>query len=276
VEDRTHDPRDGSFRTNLSTITWSPDGTQVTKRFDADADADAFGPRLVILRHHHARPTAATQFSYELRVNQLLARHRPPVRTARLIDHDRRRATLTFEAVGGQPLGPKYPRELSETDLYGLVALARATRAYPHHPRWLRRLPIRSRLAQARRASLLSEVEHRALSDLVLATPIRWVFAHGDLTPRNVLADQDGMVLIDWEWAGLYPDGYELAFLWYVLTDLPAARAAVGESAGADAAAFWLSALLIELVHLEWLPPEFVPKHRHTKQLLLARLLDGH
>jgi Ser/Thr protein kinase RdoA (MazF antagonist) len=264
-----------SLRTALSTLTWSEDGSSVTKAFDLDATKEPFGPRLVILGHHRARPTVRGQFSYELRVNQLLARHRPGVPTPRLVAHDRRAATLTFEAVAGGPLGPKYPLELSATDLDGLVALAQATRSYPHRPRWLRRLPIKSRLWQARRASLLTAAEHQALRGLVPGAGITWVFAHGDITPRNVLRGPSGMVLIDWEWAGVYPDGYELAFLWYVLADLPAARRAVEGAVTTDPAVFWLSALLIELLHLEWLPDEFRQGHLDTKDHLVARLLDG-
>ena len=271
---RTPDPP-RPLRTALSTLTWSQDGLSVTKAFNLTATKESFGPRLVILGHHRPRPTVKAQFSYELRVNQLLARHRPGVPTPRLVDHDRRAATLTFEAVAGGPLGPKYPLELSETDLDGLIALAQTTRSYPHRPRWLRRLPIKSRLWQARRASLLSAAEHQALRGRVPDTEITWVFAHGDVTPRNVLTGPDGMVLIDWEWAGLYPDGYELAFLWYALADLPAARRTVEEAVTTDPAAFWLSALLIELLHLEWLPDEFRPTHLETKDHLVARLLDG-
>jgi hypothetical protein len=90
-----------------------------------------------------------------------------------------------------------------------------------------------------------------------------------------VLRGPSGMVLIDWEWAGVYPDGYELAFLWYVLADLPAARRAVEGAVTTDPAVFWLSALLIELLHLEWLPDEFRQGHLDTKDHLVARLLDG-
>ena len=184
-----------TVRTGLSTLAWSADGTRVTKRINLVVPEEAFGPRSAILGHHGRRPTARTQFAYELRVNQLLARHRPPVRAPRLIGHDRRRAALTFEAVAGEPLGPKYPLDLAEADLRAMVAVARATRSYPHRPRWLRRLPIRSRLWRARGVSLLSDAEHRAIADLVVRRPMRWVFAHGDVTPRNVLRGPAGPVL---------------------------------------------------------------------------------
>jgi len=55
---------------------------------------------------------------------------------------------------------------------------------------------------------------------------IKWHFAHGDITARNVLCDRDGRsVLIAWEWAGLYPAGYEFALLWSSLVNIPAGRA---------------------------------------------------
>ena len=67
-------------KSSLSTIEWSPDGAQVTKRHEPIANADKLGPRTVILGHHHAAPGQwARHFAYELRVNQLLTRHRPPV-----------------------------------------------------------------------------------------------------------------------------------------------------------------------------------------------------
>jgi hypothetical protein len=182
---------------------------------------------------------------------------------------------VTFEVVAGDPLDPKYPLCRAEADPSAVGVVARATRSYPHRPRWLRRLPIRSRLWRARGVSLLSDAEHRAIADLVVRRPMRWVFAHGDVTPRNVLRGPAGPVLIDWEWAGLYPDGYELAFLWYVLVDLPAARRAVEDAVDTDPGVFWLSALLIELLHLEWLGEPFRATHLEAKERLVARVLDG-
>ena len=52
-------------------------------------------------------------------------------------------------------------------------------------------------------------------------------FAHGDVTARNVLQAPDGMVLIDWGWAGLYPEAYDEAFLWFSLVDVPGGGAHV-------------------------------------------------
>ena len=264
-----------TLRTNLSTIRWSHDGTRVTKRHDPAGSADRLGPRATILAHH--RPGSdpwARHFAYELRVNQLLTRHRPPVPTPRLVGHDRKALSLAFEAVPGRRLGPKFPLELTGPELEGLIALATALRTYRPRPRWLRKLPVQSRLRRARQVGLLGDAEYQALRQITARTETRWVFAHADINPSNIVAADDGFSLVDWEWAGLYPDGYDLAFLWFVLIDLPEARAAVERRIRTDPTVFWLSALLIELLHLEWFEGEFRPRHEATRDALVATLLD--
>ncbi|OJJ31905.1 hypothetical protein ASPWEDRAFT_43931 [Aspergillus wentii DTO 134E9] len=39
------------------------------------------------------------------------------------------------------------------------------------------------------------------------------VFAHGDIAPRNIMVDENGNIIgiIDWEYAGWYPDYWEYA-----------------------------------------------------------------
>jgi Ser/Thr protein kinase RdoA (MazF antagonist) len=258
----------------MSTVTWSGDGASVTKTVRLDAPATAFAPRRAILSHHGHRPSPRRQYEYELRVNQLLTRRPPPVRVPRLVAHDRARAALTFERVQGEPFGPKFPPALAPEDVRTLATLAHATGAYAARPRWLRRLPIRSRLRRAEASGLLLGAEHRALASAVPGLRLRWVFAHGDVTPRNVLRGRDGPVLIDWEWAGLYPDSYELAFLWFVLADLPEARRMVAADIEGDARGFWFCALLIQLLHLEWMAGPFRIRHLATKDELVSRLLD--
>lgn len=263
------------MRTNLSTIQWSHDGTRVTKRHDPAANADKLGPRATILDHHHSGSDHwARHFAYELRVNQLLTRHRPPVPTPRLVGHDRKALTLTFEAIVGHRLGPKFPLDLTDDELEGLISLATALRSYHPRPRWLRKLPIRSRLRRASQIGLLSRSEYQALQQLRSRIDIRWVFAHADINPSNIVATDHGLFLLDWEWAGLYPDGYDLAFLWFVLIDLPEARSTVEGRIRTDPTVFWLSALIIELLHLEWFRGEFRPRHVATRDVLVAKLLD--
>ncbi len=264
-----------TLRTNLSTIQWSDDGSRVTKRHDPTGNADRLGPRATILDHHNSGSDPWTRhFSYELRVNQLLTRHRPQIPTPRLVGHDRKALTLEFEAVVGHRLGPKFPLDLTGQELEGLISLATALRSYRPRPRWLRKLPIQSRLRRASQIGLLSKSEYQAIQQISSQIEMRWVFAHADINPSNIVAADDEFCLLDWEWAGLYPDGYDLAFLWFVLIDLPDARSVVEGRVRTDPTVFWLCALIIELLHLEWFQGEFRPHHESNRDALVAKLLD--
>src|SRR4029077_13246488 len=102
-----------------------------------------------------------------------------------------------------------------------------------------------------------------------------------DITARNVLRASTGApVLIDWEWAGLYPRGWDLAFLWFSLVDVPGARERVEHLVPrCDQAWFWRSALLIQLLHLSLpgLAPgsPFRARHEHARDELVERI-TGH
>jgi hypothetical protein len=88
-----------------------------------------------------------------------------------------------------------------------------------------------------------------------------------------VLDHPDGPVLIDWEWAGLYPPGYDLAFLWFSLVDVPGGRRHVETMVDTGEETFWLSALVIQLWHLQWFVPEpFRPRHEQARDELVERL----
>lgn len=241
--------------TTYTTLTWSDDGRSITKVRDLAHDA-------------------RRRFRYELKVNTLLRDRPPPVPTPRLLDHDAGRRSLTFEAIAGEPLGPKYPTELDTEDLDAILALAERLRTFDPRRRWFRRVASAGRLELARRHGLLSSEQASALQALARHAHTRYRFCHGDITARNVLRSDDTgeLVLIDWEWAGLHPEGYELAFLWYSLVDVPGGRERV-EAHITRPDAFFLSALLVTLWHLQWyLPGPFREKHLVTKDQLIARL----
>jgi hypothetical protein len=216
-------------------------------------------------------------FLHELRVNRLLLDEPPPFPFARLLDGDRRRQAMRFERVDGPQYGPKFPFELADADLDDLVRLARSTEAYRPRRRWLPAYAYRSLLHRTATTGMLPRA---ALGDLLRFDPGGFVFAHGDVTPRNVLRGPAGPVLIDFEWAGRYPVHYELAFLWFVLIDRPDGRARVEATvSSADRRPFVFSALLVQLRHLQmW--QDFRPGFEHwgpheaTRDALLGELLD--
>lgn len=58
-------------------------------------------------------------------------------------------------------------------------------------------------------------------------------FCHGDALLSNILLSPTGPVLVDWEHAGWYLPGYDLATLWAVLGDAPVARRQISQLAQA-------------------------------------------
>ncbi len=233
----------------LSTVTWSDDGGLITKRFPD--------------RSHRRR------FDAERRINLILARRTTlvgPASAPRLIGCDRRRLELHFAAIDGEPLGPKFPTELRERDVDRLIDLALSLSSVRVGTGRLRRMAP---------TVVLSSDERSLMRRWIRDSPPRWVFGHGDITARNVLRDShDAFVLIDWEWAGLYPRGWDLAFLWFSLIDVPGARDQVAASVPrGDAPWFWRSALLVTMLHLR-LPSMVSPfreRHEATRDDLMRR-----
>jgi hypothetical protein len=255
-------------RTTKALLTWSADGSTVTKALEP---VEATHWRSLL-----GSPERA--FRNEQRVNVLLRRSPPPVRVPRLLATSTRPPTMTFEAVAGEALGPKFPTALPAADVCDLVGLVDRLAPYRPRRRWLRRLDVDRRLRRHRAEGLLDDGQAAALARLASSGGPRLRFAHGDVTARNVLRTSDGeLVLIDWEWAGLYPPGYERAFLWLSLVDVPGGRDAVEASVpAADEAGFLLSAVLVQLLHLDlWRrrPPQpFLATHRDTLAGLLSRI----
>ena len=242
------------LETTYSTLVWSSDGSRVTKSRPFGGDA-------------------RRRFTNELRVNRLLTSEKPPVPTPALIAHNVREQSLTFEALPGVPLGPKYPQDLAVSEIDAILTLARDLEPYNPRRRWLRRFNALRRLAMARSAGLLADNEMAALVELARRRHRKLRFAHGDVTARNVLSHDREIALIDWEWAGLYPDGYDAAFLWFSLGEVEGGRAHIERSSKVDEKSLLLCALLIELWHLQWyIPPDFRKPHLATRDKLLDRL----
>ena len=247
-----------------SWVTWSLDRSSVTKRFDGH-------------RHYWGGP----RYSYERRVNSLLNRQPPPVAFAPLLAADRRTRSLVFTAIDGDPVGEKFPLELREEDVDGLVELATAMDRYrPAGTRFVRRFDLARRIGRAVAVDALTPAEAASLRARCDDDPPEYVFSHGDVTARNVVRRRsDGeLVLIDWEWFGRYPRGWELAFVWFTVIDSAGARARVETAVPeADRTWFWRSALLIQTLHLELpgLAPgsPFRANHLRTRDQLVERVL---
>jgi tRNA A-37 threonylcarbamoyl transferase component Bud32 len=226
--------------TYRSVVTQTPDGSAVVKRVAGEE-------RLPLL------PSRWESFTNERRIGRLLAETPPPVPVPRLLASDPHAGVLVFEAIAAEPLGPKRPTQLASANLDRALAVADAVAGFDPPRNGLYRLPIRAHLDHHRRHGRLSNAEAQHLGRLDEIGLIRWSFAHGDLSPRNILKRPDGSVaVIDWERAGLHPAGYDHAFLWYTTAVVPGARSRIKTAVPhADEASFLLSALLITLIHLD-------------------------
>lgn len=247
-------------------IIWSADGRSVEKHFDRN---------WWFLDHRR------DWFEKERRVGLLLGRHRPPVPPARLLGVDRSRRVLRFEAINGGPFGPKYPLAFDPGDLQVLIGAALAMGAYRPRAAFATRFDQARRLRRAVNGGLLSPSAAARFAQQAAEDPAVMVFGHGDLTARNALRRGPRQaVLIDWEWAGWYPRGWDLAFLWFSMVDVPGGReqveAAVPER---DTRWFWRSALLVQLLHLSLpgLAPgsPFRARHEQVRDELVVRVLGG-
>lgn len=250
------------------TLVWSDDGRTVEKRYDRRS--------WMFLGARH------DPWDVERRVGSLLRRQPPGVPVARLIGVDRRRVALRFEAIEGAPLGPKFPfpEDLAAGDVADLVGLARAMGRYRPHAPFTGRFDLTRRLRRAVEAGALTAEVAATMTRQALDDPPVIVFGHGDITAHNVVrsAVTGEAVLMDWEWAGRYPRGWDLAFLWLSLIDVPGARAEVEAAVPReDVAWFWRSALLVQVLHLALfgLRPgmPFRPAHERTRDELVERVL---
>lgn len=253
--------------TPKAVLEWSADGTTVTKRF-------------VDLPAYRLLQTPDTACRNEARVNRLLLSRRPPVPSPALVQADLRDRSLTFEAVPGDPLGPKFPTDLTVADAEGLVALVGALGRYRPRRRWLRRLPVERRLQLHVDAGLLDGADAALVRSAASIDSARWTFAHGDVTARNVLRLADGrFVLIDWEWAGLHPPLYDVAFLSFSLALDDTARHRITATVPPGRRrSFLVSTVLIQLLHLNmWQdrggePTPFERAHADRHRVDLAEL----
>lgn len=187
-----------TIETNKARLELSPDGVTITKSPFRFWDDDLLGNGRRIFRN-------------EQRVTRMLTVDPPPIPVPSRRSSGRRH--LTTDAVPGGVMGSKFPEHLQPGDVSDTVALLRRLERYRPRRRWFRRLEPRARLALHLRAGVIDHSEHDLIAAVLPASvPLR--FAHGDVTARNLIRRiPDGsLVLIDWEWAGLHPPVYDLAF----------------------------------------------------------------
>ncbi|MBZ4014839.1 aminoglycoside phosphotransferase family protein [Streptomyces purpurogeneiscleroticus] len=182
-------------------------------------------------------PAWVERFRHEIAAYRAFVRHRPPVRVPRLVAADPDNCTLVVERMPGRVASvQRHPTDgPPRADVRAaLGAICRINLWRPPAGMFDAPLDYGNRIGRYHDLGLLTD---RDLGDLqklmhgIAHSPGQ--FCHGDALLNNVLLSPAGPVLLDWEHAGWYLPGYDLATLWSVLGDAPVARRQISQLAQA-------------------------------------------
>ncbi|MFF9572350.1 aminoglycoside phosphotransferase family protein [Streptomyces sp. NPDC014685] len=187
-------------------------------------------------------PAWSERFRHEIAAYRAFVRHRPPVRVPRLIAADPENCTLVIERMPGRVAAlTRHPSEAPpRADVRAVLgAISRVNEWRPAPGLFDAPLDYASRISRYHELGLFTDRDlgdlQKLLHGLAHAGGRQGMgqFCHGDALLSNILLSPTGPVLVDWEHAGWYLPGYDLATLWTVLGDAPAARRQISQLAQA-------------------------------------------
>lgn len=203
-------------------------------------------------------PAWAERIRHEIAAYRSFVRHRPPVRVPRLIAADPENGTLVIERMSGRVAAlQRHPLEAPpRADIRAaLGAVCRLNAWRPPAGTFAAPLDYAARISRFHELGLLTDRDlgdlQKLLHGIAHAAGRQGMgqFCHGDALLSNMLLSPAGPVLVDWEHAGWYLPGYDLATLWAVLGDAPMARRQISQIAqtGGPAArdAFLVNLMLV-------------------------------
>ncbi|MHA6758865.1 aminoglycoside phosphotransferase family protein [Streptacidiphilus sp. PAMC 29251] len=213
----------------------------------------------------------------EVAAYRTFVRHRPPVRLPKLVAADSDRCVLLMERVPGRPAArERHPVNTpSPGEVRAILGAVRSLNLWrPPTGSFDAPLDYPREIARYHALGLLTDRDagdlQHLLHGLAHTAP---QFCHGDALLTNVLLAPSGPVLVDWEQAGWYLPGYDLAVLWTVLSGDTAARrqiSQVAQSSGTlprDAFLVNLILVLIREIRLH-----DVPGANEEQRILIRRL----
>ncbi|MCX4552754.1 aminoglycoside phosphotransferase family protein [Streptomyces sp. NBC_01387] len=185
-------------------------------------------------------PAWSESFRHEIATYRTFVRHRPPVRVPRLIAADPENCTLVIERMAGRAAGlQRHPVEAPpRADIRAvLTAITRVNAWRPPSGLFGQPLDYASRISRYHELGLFTDRDLGDLQKLLHGLAHSGgrqgtgEFCHGDALLSNILLSPTGPVLVDWEHAGWYLPGYDLATLWSVLGEAPVARRQISQLA---------------------------------------------
>jgi aminoglycoside/choline kinase family phosphotransferase len=163
----------------------------------------------------------------EIALYEAFAKAKLPVRVPKMLAHDAERGFIVLERIEGKPLAPSRHKAPTDRATWNeIVDVARAIRTMRFSstvkPDADDVTAMRKRLLEDPTSNWIAdgliECARRELIDERVANTLTKglkppVFAHGDLLLRNVLRDDRGLVVVDWECAGPHAEGWDAALL---------------------------------------------------------------
>ncbi|WP_156724844.1 aminoglycoside phosphotransferase family protein [Streptomyces apocyni] len=187
-------------------------------------------------------PAWSERLRNEIAAYRSFVRHRPPVRVPRLIAADPDNGTLVVERMAGRVAAlQRHPADVPPRgDLRAaLSAICRLNTWRPPTGMFDAPLDYAARISRYHELGLLTDRDlgdlQKLLHGIAHASGRGGMgqFCHGDALLSNILLSPAGPVLVDWEHAGWYLPGYDLATLWAVLGEAPVARRQISQLAQA-------------------------------------------
>ena len=220
---------------------------------------------------------AAELFRREVAAYRAFVRHRPPSRLPKLVAADTERCVLLLERIPGRPASrERHPVNTpAPGEVRAILGTVRALNLWrPPTGTFGAPLDYGREIARHHALGLLTDRDAGDLQQLLhgLAHTARQ-FCHGDALLNNVVLAPSGPVLVDWEQAGWYLPGYDLATLWTVLSGDTAARRQISQAAQASGTlprdAFLVNLILVLMRELR---THDVPGAGEEQRILVRRL----
>jgi hypothetical protein len=156
------------------------------------------------------------RWRHEIDIYRAFAREPPPVRVPALI-HTDDKGLLVLERLDAQPLDTeRYPGRLLTAAEIGpcLDAISRLSAWRPASGPFAAVWDYPDRVSRYHAAGYLTDADRDALERLLARCDQAGEIAHGDPLPSNLLLTGDGgCALVDWEAAGTFLPGFDLAML---------------------------------------------------------------
>lgn len=176
-------------------------------------------------------PYWKNKFANEIKIYRAFNKHSAPVKTVKAIYSNIPKGILVYEQIMAQPLSrSRYPSDSAQFKYCPqIVSDIEKISSYNHLARqpgtdennfWIRKA------SNYTKSGLLSAGDLEKINHLMSISSRDVKFAHGDLLLTNCLVvDHDATVAyLDWEFAGYYPKGYDLAQLWIIMMKSPDSR----------------------------------------------------